>query len=184
MSDMFPTVTGVRRGYDPGQVSDFFTEAREAYEGAVPADRFSYEQVRRSTFDLQRGGFDVTQVDAALARLENAFVQRDRAAYVAEHGEAAWFDKVADEATVLYPRLLRPAGERFSHPEDRGKGYDTAQVDALLDRIAAYFEDQDELTPEIIRSSLFKVARGDKAYVEAQVDAFLGKATHIMMAVS
>ncbi len=31
-------------------------------------------------------------------------------------GEAAWYDRVADRATTLYPRLQRPRGERFAHP--------------------------------------------------------------------
>ncbi len=184
MSEMFPTVSKLKRGYDQQEVDDFFEQARKAYEGGMSAEEFSSDQVRLAVFTLRRGGYDIADVDEALARLEAAFVQRDRTAFVSEHGEAAWFEKIADEATVLYPRLLRPKGERFLHPAEGGKGYDASEVDGTLDRLADYFEDREQLTADQMRAVVFKVAKGDQAYDEAQVDAFLGKAVYIMTAVS
>lgn len=184
MAELFPTVKGLAKGYEPEQVAAFFEDARVAYENQLTAEAFSGEQIRTSAFDLVRGGFDVATVDAALNRLEAAFIQRDRSAFVAANGEGAWFDKVADEATSLYPRLLRPAGERFRHPEGRGQGYSVPQVDALLDRLSAFFDDRQTLTEAQLRTVTFKVTRGQNAYDEAQVDAFIGRAIQVLVSVS
>ncbi len=184
MADLFPTVTGLRKGYDVAQVDAFFTQTRADYENGEPAERFSGEKLRAAAFDLVRGGYRADAVDAAMSRLEGAFIQRDRSAYVAEHGEAAWFDRIADEATTLYPRLLRPAGDRFDHPSGRRQGYSAAEVDALLDRLSAFFDDKDTLTEAQLRSVTFRPARGAKAYREEQVDAYLGRAIQVLLAVS
>lgn len=184
MGDLFPESRGLVRGYDQNQVDAFFARAREAYEGGVPAVTFSSEQIRFAAFDLVFGGYQVAEVDGALNRLERAFIQRDRSAFVAENGENAWFDKVADDATTLYPRLLRPEGDRFRHPEGRQHGYAVPEVDALVDRLAAFFDDRDPLTEAELRTVTFRLARGEKAYDERQVDAFIGRAAHVLMAVS
>ena len=97
-------------------------------------------------------------------------------------GEAAWYDRVADRATTLYPRLQRPRGERFAHPES-GRGYRMDEVDDLLDRLAAYFDDGEPLSADDVRQATFRPARGKKAYAEGPVDAFLGRAVDILLAV-
>ena len=90
MSDAFPTTGIFRRGYGKDAVDDFFVDARHAYEGGLPAEQFSAEQVRQASFPRQRNGYDTQAVDAAMSRLEAAFVQRDRADHIAVNGEAAW----------------------------------------------------------------------------------------------
>ncbi|WP_165217958.1 DivIVA domain-containing protein [Schaalia sp. ZJ1691] len=182
MSDAFPTVSVFRRGYDPESVEAFFEDARRAYEGGVPAEEFSAVQVRQATFTLKRRGYQIEAVDAAMNRLEAAFVQRDRADHIAVNGESAWYDRIADRATTLYPRLQRPRGERFSHPES-GRGYDKSAVDDLLDRLAGYFDDRNDISVQDIRRAVFPPARGKKAYVEGPVDAYLGRAIEILLAV-
>ena len=148
----FPRVGFFSKGYDRGQVDAFFEDARRAYEGGVPPEQFSAEQVRLATFELKNRGYNIEAVDAAMNRLEAAFVKRDRADAVAAEGEAAWYDRVADRATTLYPRLQRPRGERFAHPTS-GRGYDCDEVDDLLDRIAAYFDEAGDLTANEIRTA-------------------------------
>lgn len=182
MSDAFPKVSLWRNGYAADRVDAFFEDARRAYEGGVPAERFSAEQVRQATFPLKRGGYRMDAVDAAMNRLEAAFVQRDRVDHVAVNGEAAWLDRVADRATTLYERLLRPRGERFAHP-DKGRGYDAVAVDDLLDRLAAYFDAGEPLRVDEVRSAVFQPARGKKGYLEGPVDAYLGRAVEILLAV-
>lgn len=182
MSDAFPTVSFWRHGYAPDRVDTFFDDARRAYEGGVAAERFSAQQVRQATFPLKRGGYSIDAVDAAMNRLEAAFVQRDRADHVAVNGEAAWLEKVADRATTLYERLLRPRGDRFAHPES-GRGYEAVAVDDLLDRLAAYFDEGAPLSVDEVRLAVFQPARGRKAYAEGPVDAYLGRAVEILLAV-
>lgn len=183
MSDTFPSVVFLHRGYEPEGVDEFFQRARRAYEGGVPAEQFSAEQVRRASFKLRHGGYDTDSVDAALNRLEAAFVQRDRANHVAVNGEAAWFKRVADRATTLYPRLLRPRGERFASPPGGRRGYKASEVDDLLDRLADFFDDKADLTAEQVRKAEFSAAKGEDAYREGPVDAYLGRAVEILLAV-
>ncbi len=182
MSDAFPMTGFWKHGYAPERVDAFFEDARRAYEGGVPAEQFSAQQVRQATFPLKRRGYRVDAVDAAMNRLEAAFVQRDRADHVAVNGESAWLEKVADRATTLYERLLRPRGERFANPES-GRGYDKTEVDDLLDRLAAYFDAGEPLGVDEVRFSVFRPARGKKAYAEGPVDAYLGRAVEILLAV-
>ena len=78
MGDAFPTTGIFRRGYGKDAVDEFFIDARHAYEGGLPAEQFSAEQVRQASFPRQRNGYDTQAVDAAMSRLEAAFVQRDR----------------------------------------------------------------------------------------------------------
>ncbi len=182
MSDAFPRASIFSHGYDPEGVDAFFEDARRAYDGGVPPEQFSAAQVRQATFLLKRRGYQIKAVDAAMNRLEAAFIQRDRADHIAAKGEAAWYERVAERATTLYPRLLRPVGQRFSHP--RGEpGYNAAQVDALLARLEDYFNERDELTVDDVRLAVFKPARGKKAYAEGPVDAYLGRAVEILLAV-
>lgn len=183
MAESFPRVGIFSEGYDPKAVDRFFEDARRAYEGGVPAEQFSAEQVRQATFLLKRRGYNIKAIDAALSRLEAAFVQRDRANHIAVNGEAAWYQMIADRATTLYPRLLRPQGERFDHPKDE-RGYRADEVDALLNRLEAFFNDQDSMTADDVRHAVFRPARGKKAYAEGPVDAYLGRAIEILLAVN
>lgn len=177
----FPRVGFFSSGYDCQQVDDFFRKAREAYEGGMPADRFSSAQVRAAHFELVRHGYSPYAVDSALDRMEAAFVKRDRADHMAVNGASAWMEHVAQRATTLYPRMLRNRGERFVHPD--GKGYSVEEVDNFLDYLADYFDSKVELTSDEIRSMVFKTARGKKAYDEAVVDAYLARATEVLLAV-
>lgn len=194
MSTMFPPAGRLRHGYDRAQVEDFFTRARAAYEERERAGRgasagargdgdgIDEKDVRTVAFDLVRDGYAPSAVDAALDRLEAAFVQRRRTTSIEEGGEGAWMDGVAGLATTLYPRLLRPAGQRFRAPE-RGSGYDRGAVDALLGRLVDYFDKGGELTSEEIRTATFPSARASRAYHEGTVDAYLDRAVEILLAV-
>ena len=79
MSDLFPRVSFLQKGYDRRQVEEFFTNVRAAYErptvdpgGMTPLD------IRRAAFDLAGRGYKTEDVDAALDRLEDAFAARLR----------------------------------------------------------------------------------------------------------
>lgn len=183
MTAMFPTAKGLSRGYHRKQVEEFFDLAKQAYEGnGGPAD-FGAAEVRSKAFTVVRRGYDYEAVDAAMDRLEAAFVQRHRADHVAINGEQAWLNYIAEQATTLYPRLLRPAGNRFAHPSGRSRGYDCAAVDALMEHLIAYFDDNKPLLSSQLRSVVFPPARGSKAYLEGPVDAYLARAIEVLLAV-
>lgn len=181
MNAMFPPAGRSRTGYDRQQVEEFFTRARAAYESGR-GEGFDEKDVRAAAFDLVRDGYATASVDAALDRLEAAFVQRRRTTFISAKGEPAWMDHIAELATTLYPRLLRPAGQRFRAPE-RGRGYDREAVDAALDRVAAYFDDGAELSAAQIRATTFPSARASRAYHEGTVDAFLDRTVEVLVAV-
>ncbi|UFU05193.1 DivIVA domain-containing protein [Ruania halotolerans] len=180
MEGIFPTVKGWANGYDRDEVDDFFTRARAAYEG--DGEPMGAEDVRGVAFDLLRGGYEPAAVDAALDRLEGAFVQRERADFISAHGQEAWMEQVAERATTLYPRLVRPAGERFAPPE-RGRGYAADAVDEVMEELVAYFDEGHTLSAADLRHITFPRAARSRAYAEGPVDAFLDRAVDVLLAV-
>lgn len=177
----FSLESRMKKGYDVEQVDNFFSQARKAFDSGAANHSFPASRVRFAAFDMKRGGYVTKEVDAALDRLENAFVKRERANMVAQQGQDSWNRYLADRATTLYPRMLRPDGERFEHPS--GKGYNAAEVDAFVDMLAAYFDEGQPITAKDVRRVTFNIARGKKAYKEGVVDAYLARAVEILLAV-
>lgn len=180
-SALFPRVGRWTRGYSVKEVDAFFATARRAYEGPLES-ALTGADVRAAAFDLVRGGYETRAVDAALDRLEGAFVRRERAAFLNIHDQLEWMARVAERATSLYPRLVRPDGQRFAPPR-RGVGYAAADVDALLQRLVDYFDKGASLTAADVRAATFGTARGAHAYAEGTVDAFLDRAVEVLLAV-
>lgn len=178
---MFPHVLRFSRGYDPDQVDAFFAKARGAYEGPLESS-LRAEDVRSTSFDLVRGGYAPDAVDRALDRLEGAFLRRERAAFVARHGLEAWQSAVVDLARSLQPRAGRPHGQRFAAPE-HGPGYAVEDVDRLVDRLVEHFDHGAPLSADDVRATTFRAARGDRAYAEGPVDAYLDRAVKVLLAV-
>ncbi|MEE6280314.1 DivIVA domain-containing protein [Georgenia sunbinii] len=181
MTTLFPAAGRMSTGYDREQVDAFFARARADYEGGT-AEPLTEHDVRSVAFDLVRAGYSTVAVDAALDRLEAALVQRRRDSFIGGQGQQAWMDKVADLATTLYPRLVRPAGERFAPPES-GKGYQREAVDAVMDRLIGYFDADADLSAAELRAAIFPSARAANAYAEGPVDAYLDRAVEVLLAV-
>lgn len=184
MSDLFPKVNSFTLGYQPREVDQFFALAREAYEKPGFATDLAAFDVRRASFDLKRGGYATAPVDAALDRLEVAFSARVRERFVREKGQDAWMQDLAGRAQTLYPRLRRPAQERFAAPKGLQGGYDRAQVDDVLDRLTAFFDQGEPVTAEEVREVTFKRKRSSAAYDERVVDAYLARAVDILLGVA
>lgn len=181
MRDLFPRAGFLTSGYHRVQVDAFFADARAAYERPMLDDQtMSSLDVRRAAFDMKKGGYQCAAVDAALDRLELAFAARARDQFVRAHGQQAWMTRLAESAQVLYPRLRRPAGDRFRAPSS-GRGYDVRAVDALLDRLIDFFDKGSPLTPEEMRAATFARKRGRRAYDERTVDAFIARAVDVLM---
>jgi DivIVA domain-containing protein len=89
--------------------------------------------------------------------------------------------QLADRAQVLYPRLRRPKGERFRQPVKSRHGYDAREVDALIERLIAFFDTGEHLTPEDLRHATFKRRGKRGAYDERTVDAFFARAVDVLM---
>ena len=180
MSDMFPKSALLRPGYRPEQVDRYFETAHEIYD-AGELDEMDSEGVRTVAFDIVRGGYKPAAVDAALDRLEAAFLQRRRADFVAERGRKAWMEEVAQLATTLYPRLLRPHGSRFAPAHKHG--YSKVEVDRLMDRVATYFDAATALSSTEVRTATFSAAKRDAAYDERSVDRYLARVVEVLLSV-
>ncbi|QTE30561.1 DivIVA domain-containing protein [Pengzhenrongella sicca] len=179
---MFRTVSKLHSGYATQEVDEFFDLARRAYEGEA-TEKLTGREVRATAFDVVRGGYSTGAVDAALDRLEAAFVARTRQEFVAAHGQQAWMVQLADGARTLYGRLTRPDGERFAPAHRGAAGYEPADVDALCRRLVAYFDRGEPLTAQEVRSATFRRRHGAKGYGEAPVDAFFDRAVEVLLGV-
>lgn len=197
MVDMFKRVGVLRYGYHRKDVEKFFAKAKEVYakdesvleselNQAVNAEEnkaahLDENSVRATGFRWVRNGYEPRSVDAALDRLELAFIQRRRAKVMNTAGEDAWLEATYEQASSLYPRMLRPLNARFVDAD--GVGYEKAAVDEFVNKIAAYFDGKEQLTSKEVRSITFPRAKGAKAYQEAVVDAYLDRAVSILVAV-
>ena len=177
---MFRTVSGLHRGYNPDEVDEFFEHARSVYENG-PAGALSARDLRSVAFDVVRRGYLTSAVDAALDRLEAAFVARARAEFLADKGQPAWLARLAEQAHTLYGRLTRPDGERFAPAHARKPGYEPTDVDALSQRLVAYFDRGVPLTAQEVRSATFRQRNGKAGYAEGAVDAFLDRAVEVLL---
>ncbi|HJD51714.1 MAG TPA: DivIVA domain-containing protein [Candidatus Rothia avistercoris] len=181
-SGEFRRVSSHEKGYSVAAVDSFFSRLADDYElmlsGAeLGKDIHTSRTVREAIFEGESGGYDAQDVDAALDKVEDRFCELEKQLYLQRYGQRTWDQAVQELRELLLGRLERPAGERFRRPAKKlTKGYFTAEVDALCDRLFAHMEGTDVLTPADIRATAFSPATGDICYEETQVDAFLDRA--------
>ena len=177
MSYQFKLADAKKPGYQIDQVDEFIAKARAQYGDAnqelLPANR-----VRAVEFDLVHGGYDIASVDAAIARLEDAFAAREIKHQLETKGDYAITDRFESTKELLFGRVERPKGKKFSRVKWIMRGYNRKQVDALCEHIERHFVSGAPLTVSEVRSSIFKATRG--GYVEGQVDAFLDRTIELL----
>jgi DivIVA domain-containing protein len=163
-------------------VEDFLEEARRAYaaERGEPII-VSAESIRRTAFDMHKGGYSTTHVDAAMERLEDAFATRERDRIFAEVGDTEWYARARQTAQAVLDRLDRPLGHRFTRTNFLTTGYHEKDVDAFADRLTNFFQDGTEMSVDDVRAVSFRTKRG--GYTEPQVDLLLDAVIDVMLAV-
>jgi DivIVA domain-containing protein len=182
VSTTFPRARRSRLGYNVDQVEEFLEEARRAYAAEHPSpSEVNAEGIRRVSFDMRKGGYSTSHVDAALERLEDAFAAREREKEFTEIGEAAWYAKARATAQAVLDRLDRPAGKRFKRVGFLATGYHPKDVDTFGDRLTGYFQDGKPMSVDEVRGVAFRTRRG--GYTEAQVDLLLDSVVDVMLAV-
>ncbi|MEN2740744.1 DivIVA domain-containing protein [Microbacterium sp. X-17] len=177
----FPVATGRARGYDRAAVDAFLARARASFEGDSDAPPLQAGDVREAAFPLVRRGYVVESVDAALARIEDAFAERERAHALGRVGAGVWVEQTREAAQTILDRLTRPKGHRFARTGIMRYGYRVDEVDLVTDRIARFLSAGDSVTVEQVRSVAFRMQRG--GYSEVQVDAVLDAVVEVMLAV-
>lgn len=181
MASTFPRVKSTR-GYDVDEVEDFLEEARRAYTGDPRlAGVVTASGIRQVAFTMKKGGYSPVHVDAALARLEEAFATRERERMLAQAGDQGVYQQARSEAQVVLDRLTRPRGRRFVREGLLTTGYSVRDVDAFADRIARFLQQGEPLSADDVRSVVFAAQRG--GYSETQVDVVLDAVIDILLAV-
>lgn len=181
---LFPEAPRRELGYDRAAVDAFLERARQEFEGDPSPDGTPYldaAAVRTAAFPLVKRGYAIEPVDAALARIEDAFAARDRETAVSTTGTRAWVARARDDAQVLLDHLARPRSRRFSRVGWLGFGYRIDEVDLVADRLVEYFETGRPITVDQVRAVAFRMQR--RGYREEQVDALLDAVIDVMLAV-
>lgn len=182
VSVVFDRVRKQQRGYHVEQVDEFMARARQQIDAPQDPPAVTASDVRTVAFDLQRGGYDISHIDAALARLEAALSLRERQSVIAAVGDDAWTEQARERARVVLARVRRPEGQRFVRAGAIRYGYSIRDVDALADRIANFLTKGEPLTADDIRDIVFRRRRN--GYAEWQVDALLDRVIEIIFAIS
>lgn len=182
MSTTFPRSRKSRLGYNVDQVEDFLEDARRAYSADpnVP-NPVSAASIRRMAFQMQKGGYSTTHVDAALERLEDAFAQRERERALVQEGDQAWYAQARTSAQEILDRLSRPNGQKFRRVALLATGYSRKEVDAFATRLVGYFQHGKPMSIDQVRTVTFSSQRG--GYHETQVDVVLDAVIEVMLAV-
>ncbi|WP_204313981.1 MULTISPECIES: DivIVA domain-containing protein [Bifidobacterium] len=181
-------------GYDVGQVDSFLERAHTLYEDAEP--KMTQEDIQNVSFALEKDGYVISQVDAALNRLEKAVVDKQTQWDVNTTGRVAWRATTEQLAHSLYPRAKRPAKERFAPGADKRPSYDRKQVDRLVDQLVEKIRHElgetrqhqsdvaaraeAELTSVKVSNVIFTQRKGKRGYSERQVDAYLNRAVQVL----
>lgn len=176
----FPRAVGRQRGYRAQDVDDFLARARAAFEIADGAE-IDATAVRTAAFPLVKHGYQVSAVDAALGRIEDAFAAREREHALSRAGARAWVGQSRGLAQETLDRLTRPKGRRFRRAGLLRFGYRIDEVDIVADKLARFLETGEPVTVDQVRSIAFRMQR--RGYSEAQVDAVLDAVVEVMLAV-
>lgn len=182
VSSIFSEVGKRQRGYQKDQVDVFMERARQAFDEEAGASPLSSDEIRNTGFDLAKYGYSLSEVDAALERLENAFALRERDRAIAQIGAERWREQARQTALVIVKRLRRPAHQKFNRGGVLSVGYDCDQVDAFADEIITLFTAGSTLTVDEVRSVVFR--RKSRGYSEQQVDALLDRTVAVLLAIS
>ncbi|WP_067243224.1 DivIVA domain-containing protein [Microbacterium resistens] len=175
----FPLAQGREKGYQRSAVDAFLARAKTAFEANPP--ELDAASVRAVSFPLVRGGYRIAEVDAALARVEDAFAGRERSTALSQKGARAWVSRARSEAQVILDHLNRPKGHRFARTGLLTFGYRVDEVDHVAERIVRYLRDGDALSAEQVRHTAFRMQR--RGYREEQVDALLDATIEVLLAV-
>ena len=175
----FPLTTGRKRGYHRSAVDAFLDSARVAFE--QQRTDFGADDVRAASFPLVTRGYVIADVDAALARVEDAFAQRAREQAIGRVGVDTWVARARDDAQQVLDHLSRPRRQRFARTSILTFGYRIDEVDHVADRISAFLRDGAALDVDQVRGAAFRMQRG--GYREEQVDALLDATVEVILAV-
>lgn len=178
-------------GYDADQVDAFLERAHSLYDSED--GQLTVQDIQNVSFDMRKGGYQYSQVDGALDRLERAVIDKQTTSEISQHGRVAW--KATTEG--LYRQIAthadRQARKRFGDGTAKKPSYDRKQVDALIDKIvdkaagslgvdgvnADDVKNLSDIGADTISHTVFTQRKGKKGYDERQVDYFLNACSQL-----
>lgn len=179
-------------GYDSEQVDAFLERAHMLYEGE--GAQLTQHDIQNVSFDLVKGGYVIAQVDAALARLERAVVDKQTTWEISQHGRVAWKAQTESLFRQLDAHSKREHGERFKPGEVKEPSYDRKQVDRIVDQcltkaagelgVEEVSEDDAkklvDLNSQTVANVIFTQRKGKRGYDERQVDYYLNECVQLL----
>lgn len=172
MTAHFKRVAANEQGYDPAEVDRWIDLARAQF--ADPGSHvLNASTLRTVQFPVVKGGYQISAVDAALDRLDDAFAEQEAHRLLTRYGHQGATEQLAELRSLLQSRIERPNRRRFQRQPWRLKGYSVRQVDAMLGVIAAELREGGIVSVAQLRQQTFSPRWA--GYTEAQVDAFLDR---------
>ena len=181
-------------GYDTKQVDAFLERAHSLYESQDPD--LTQEEIANASFDLCKNGYIITQVDAALSRLERVISDRQTSLELARVGVDGWTTRMVSLQAELAAHAGRTSGSVFRRGDPGMPSYDCKQVERLIEQILNKTSDllnlqegrkagsdkpkNTDITADRVSNVIFTQRRGGKGYDERQVDFFLAKAVELL----
>ena len=181
---------GRKWGYNMAQVDEFLSKAHRLYEQSQPS--MSQESVQISSFDLQRGGYKISDVDGALMRLEQAISDKHTRWEVEYRGERGWMEETLGLALTLKPREMAPLCKRFDKGKRKTVSYDRQQVDQVMDDSwysickhlsippGTRLREPMDVDAIGVSDTIFTQRKGKKGYGEPSVDAYLNRVVQVL----
>jgi DivIVA domain-containing protein len=158
-----PKVTKGKYGYSTSEVDLLLARARDQYANPN-AKVLDWRELTAQSFNLEKGGYVASAVDAAIDKLQDTFAERELKFSIVNLGDAK---------ILLEGRCQRPKGKKFGTNNVLARGYSRKEVDALLELVQEHLAGEDEITIDELRELSFKVQRG--GYIESQVDAYFDR---------
>lgn len=178
-------------GYNIAQVDDFLDRTHSMYESSTPV--LTQEDIQLASFDLEKNGYVISQVDAVLIRLEKAVVDQRTQYTLSTTGRDAWQEDLLALARTLQERAEAAPRQRFSRGTHHQPSYDMKQVDQIVSqawtRIAGVIgittsaqpaEGAQEITARRVSNVIFTQRKGRHGYGEASVDAYLNRCVQVL----
>lgn len=179
-------------GYDVDQVNDFLDRAHQLYDRND--GELTQQDIQSAAFTFTKGGYVIAEVDAALARLEHAVVDKETARQIAGNGNVAWQARTQQLYNMVSNHARRRDEERFMRGARKRPSYDIKQVDRLIDQIVTKVSDElgvesmsrddakdlADLNSSSVANVIFTQRKGDRGYDERQVDYYLDACVQLL----
>ena len=179
-------------GYDTTQVDAFLERAHTLYDSE--GINLTQQDIQSVSFELAKDGYVISQVDAALHRLEQAVVDKQTAWEIGQQGRVAWKAQTEKLYQKVASHVERAPRERFKPGAPKQPSYDKKQVDRIADQVvdkAAAALGVDgvtqndvkglaDLNANAVNNVIFTQRKGRKGYDERQVDYFLNVCVQLL----